>query len=81
VKFSLKQLTQQGSSEGLCVVSVLAATFTRMSPRRARVDYQSQNSLSTPWGTLAISAIDAGLSPPLAARQKCGFISDSRALR
>ena len=36
VKFSLKQLTQQGSSEGLCVVSVLAATFTRMSPRRAR---------------------------------------------
>jgi hypothetical protein len=29
MKFSLKQLTQQGSSEGLCVVAVMAATFTR----------------------------------------------------
>jgi hypothetical protein len=31
MKFSLKQLTQQGSSEGLCVVAVMAATFTRTS--------------------------------------------------
>jgi hypothetical protein len=36
VKFSLKRLTQQGSSEGLCVVAVMAATFTRMPLRRAR---------------------------------------------
>jgi hypothetical protein len=36
MKFSLKQLTQQGSSEGLCVVAVMAATFTRRPLRRAR---------------------------------------------
>ena len=84
-KFSLKQLTQQGSSEGLCVVSVLAATFTRMSPRRARGGFSSPKTASARRRDTrySISAIRCwSFAAACVASEGCGSSSpDSRALR
>ena len=72
MKFSLKQLTQQGSSEGLCVVAVMAATFTRRPLRRAR-DGFSNPSITQHAVDIRVTPSppsDAGLSSPLASRQE-----------
>src|SRR5262245_42698271 len=73
VKFSSSSSAYEVSAEELCVLSVMATTFTRMSPRGQGVDLpvpvQPQHAVDIRVAPSPPS--DAGLSPPLASHQKC----------